>query len=112
MAKFKTKLTEMCGIEHPIIQGKYPSAQCLLQSTHLLQIGGGRKIDIPGGIYIFFLFLRGGDGAKYETTEGTTLSRRQGDNTVVGKHAFTFERILFLYRPLLLLVIFVLSNFF
>ena len=62
MAKFKTKLTEMCGIEHPIIQGKYPSAQ--------------------------------------------------GDNTVVGKHAFTFERILFLYRPLLLLVIFVLSNFF
>lgn len=32
-----------------------------------------------------------------KATEGTTLSRRQGDNTVVGKHAFTFERILFLY---------------
>lgn len=46
-----------------------------------------------------------------KATEGTTLSRRQGDNTVVGKHAFTFERILFLYT-LLLLVIFVLSNFF
>lgn len=47
-----------------------------------------------------------------KATEGTTLSRRQGDNTVVGKHAFTFERILFFIQTLLLLVIFVLSNFF